>query len=86
MPFRETTEAERRSAACDLCIVIGSTLSVYPAALMPQYAVRSGARLVIINEGATELDPIADVRISARAGEVMSRILARVKVKLGVEA
>jgi NAD-dependent deacetylase len=86
MPFRETTEAERRSSACDLCIVIGSTLSVYPAALMPQYAVRAGARLVIINDGATELDDIADVRISAKAGDVMSRVLERVKVKLGAEA
>ncbi len=86
MPQRETAEAERRSSSCDLCIVIGSTLAVYPAALMPQYALRSGATLVIINEGATELDHVAHLRIDARAGEAMSRALTLVRQKLGVAA
>jgi NAD-dependent deacetylase len=83
MPMRETMEAEKRSSACDLCIVIGSTLTVYPAALMPQYAVNAGAKLVIINHGETELDHVAHVRISARAGEVMKQTLERVRQKLG---
>ena len=83
MPLRETTEAQRRSSACDLCIVIGSTLTVYPAALMPQYAVSAGAKLVIINDGETALDHVADVRVAAKAGEVMERTIARVKEKLG---
>lgn len=82
MPFRETSEAERRASACDLCIVIGSTLSVYPAALMPQHAVRNGARLVIINDGPTELDHMAHVRIVGRAGAVMPRMVASVKARL----
>ena len=38
-------EASRRAMAADLFIVIGSTLVVYPAAYMPLYAVRAGARL-----------------------------------------
>lgn len=84
MPVWETSEAQKRSSSCDLCIVIGSTLTVYPAGLMPQFAVSSGAKLVIINEGETELDRAAHVRISAKAGEVMSRAVARVKEKLGV--
>ena len=84
MPVWETTEAQRRSSSCDLCIVIGSTLSVYPAGLMPQYAVSSGAKLVIINEGETELDRAAHVRVAAKAGDVMSLAVAKVKEKLGV--
>jgi NAD-dependent deacetylase len=83
MPQRETAEAQKRSLACDLCIVIGSTLTVYPAALMPQYALRAGATLAIINQGGTELDHLAEIRIDARAGEVMSRTLAAVRGKLG---
>jgi NAD-dependent deacetylase len=86
MPLRETAEAEQRSSSCDLCIVIGSTLAVYPAGLMPRYAVNSGAKLVIINDGETELDHVAHVRISARAGEVMSLTVAKVKEKLGIES
>jgi NAD-dependent deacetylase len=84
MPPRQTAEAQRRSVACDLCVVIGSTLAVYPAALMPEYAVRSGATLVIVNEGRTELDHAAQLRIEAKAGEVMSRTLELVREKLGV--
>jgi NAD-dependent deacetylase len=84
MPQRVTAEAQRRSLACDLCIVIGSTLVVYPAALMPEYAHRSGAKLVIINEGRTELDHLAQIRIEERAGKVMSRVIALLKEKLGV--
>jgi len=63
--------------------VIGSSLVVYPAALMPYYAMQSGAKLVIINDGPTELDSAADVRISDRAGMVMSKVLEKVKAKLG---
>jgi len=49
---------------------------------MPQFAVSSGAKLVIINEGETELDRAAHVRITARAGEVMSRTVSKVKERL----
>jgi len=86
MPVRETAEAERCSSSCDLCIVIGSTLVVYPAGLMPQYAVDAGAKLVIINDGETALDHLADVRIAARAGEVMSLTMEKLKEKLGADS
>ena len=85
MPVKETMEAERRSSMCDLCIVIGSSLVVYPAALMPQYAVQSGAKLVIINEGETSLDHAADIRIDDKAGKVMSQVVKKVKAKLGTK-
>ncbi len=83
MPVGETMEAEKRSRACDLCIVIGSSLVVYPAALMPQFALNSGAKVAIINEGETELDNAAHIRISGKAGEIMPEVLQRVKSKLG---
>lgn len=85
MPVRETTEAEKRSRACDLCIVIGSSLVVYPAALMPQFALHSGARLVIINDGPTDLDSAAHVRVAGKAGDIMSQVVQKVKEKLGVK-
>lgn len=83
MPAQETAEAQRRSRACDLCIVIGSSLVVYPAALMPRYAVEFGARLIIVNRDPTDLDGAADVCLHEAAGEVMSQIIQRVKEKLG---
>lgn len=82
MPVWETMEAEKRSRECDLCIVIGSSLVVYPAALMPEFALRSGAKVAIINEGETGLDNAAHIRIREKAGEVMAEVLKRVKRKL----
>ncbi|MCL0093783.1 Sir2 family NAD-dependent protein deacetylase [Dehalococcoidia bacterium] len=82
MPAWETAEAQRRSENCDLCIVIGSSLVVYPAALMPQYALQGGARLAIINREPTDLDPSADVCIHEGAGKTMSAIMAIVREKI----
>ncbi|MFQ5924430.1 MAG: NAD-dependent protein deacylase [Dehalococcoidia bacterium] len=82
MPVRETSEAERRSRECDLMIVVGSSLVVFPAAYMPIYATESGAKLVIINVGTTSMDSSASVCINEKAGEVMSKILERVKSRL----
>ena len=71
-----TQEAEE----CDLFIVIGSSLVVYPAAYMPLYAKRSGADIVIINVGPTEQDHIADIIIDAPAGKTMTKIVERLRV------
>lgn len=67
---------------CDLFIVIGSTLVVYPAAYMPMYAVESRAKLVIINLTSTPMDSYASVLIRYKAGEVMPRIVDKVKQRL----
>ncbi len=48
--------------ACDLMLVLGSSLVVHPAAGLPLLALRSGARLAIVNDGATPLDRYADWR------------------------
>ncbi len=81
MPEKETREAERRSAACDLLLVAGSSLVVYPAAQMPLIAKDSGAKLVIVNLEATPHDQYADVVIQERTGEALSQIAARVAAK-----
>ncbi len=82
LPVEVLEEATHRSRNCDLFIVIGSTLVVYPAAYMPIYAVESGARLVIINLSPTPMDRQATVLIRAKAGETMSRIIKRVTEKI----
>ena len=79
MPERETAEAFRRSAACDVFIVIGSSLVVYPAAQMPVEAKRAGAKLVIINRDATPCDSMATIVLRAPAGPTMGAILEKVK-------
>jgi NAD-dependent deacetylase len=83
LPARVLAKASRRARDCDLCIVIGSTLVVYPAAYIPQYAADAGARLVIINLSATPLDHLAAVLVRHKAGEAMSAIVQKVREKTG---
>ncbi len=82
LPQTTRNDAIHHSRHCDLFIVIGSTLIVYPAAYMPMYAVESGAKLVIINLSPTPMDSKATVHINSKAGEAMARIVERVKSRL----
>lgn len=83
LPEAVLREATARSRECDLLIVIGSTLAVYPAAYLPAYAVEAGASLVIINLSPTPFDRDAVVLIRAKAGETMSAITEKVMEKVG---
>ncbi|MEK7714281.1 MAG: NAD-dependent deacylase [candidate division NC10 bacterium] len=79
MPAREVEEAERRSRASDLFVVVGSSLVVYPAAYMPVHAKQAGATLVIVNLAPTPLDARADLVIHGKAGEIMAAVLEGVR-------
>lgn len=81
LPQQTLAQAMREAQECDLMLVIGSSLVVYPAAYVPAEAKRAGAALVIINKGSTDQDHYADVLIGASAGETMTKILERVKAK-----
>ena len=85
MPERETQEAYNRSSLSDLFIVIGSSLSVQPAASMPVVAKRGGAKLVIINRDPTPYDEMAEFVIHGQAGSTMASILIKVKEELGMK-
>ncbi len=84
LPQKALNNAIKHSRDCDLFIVIGSTLVVYPAAYMPMYAVESGARLVIINLSPTPMDSKAAALITAKAGEAMAKIIENVRSQLPV--
>ncbi len=79
MPAETTQAAYGHSAACDLFIVIGSSLVVQPAAQMPLIAKQNGAKLVIINRDETPYDQIADYVVNAQAGLTMVIVLDIVK-------
>src|SRR6202000_1215431 len=61
MPEKEMDRAQRATLACDLMLVLGSSLVVYPAAAFPLMAKRNGALYAIVNREATEQDPYADL-------------------------
>jgi len=72
MPADKMIRAEEATLACDLFIVLGSSLVVYPAAGFPLMAKENGARLVIINKEPTEQDRYADLVIHDSIGAVLS--------------
>jgi len=60
----------------DVVLAIGSSLQVYPAADLPVHGVRSGAQLAIVNDEPTPLDPLAELVVRGRAGEVLPPAVA----------
>lgn len=77
MPVREVELAQQWAGRCDAVLAIGSTLSVYPAAYIPLEAKDAGAGYVIINQGPTEHDRIADVVVEGAAGEILTSLATR---------
>jgi len=75
MPVEAMQIANAEALACDLFLVVGSSLSVFPAAGLPVVARRNGAALVIINREPTELDPYADLVVNADIGDTLSAVL-----------
>ena len=71
MPEQEMARAEAATLACDLFIVLGSSLVVYPAAGFPLLAKRNGAELVIVNREPTEQDESADLVLHGEIGPTM---------------
>jgi len=71
MPVLAMQRAEQETLAADLCIVLGSSLVVYPAAGFPELAKRNGAALVIVNREPTGLDDLADLVLHRPIGDAM---------------
>ena len=71
MPEDAMRRAEAATRACDLFVVVGSSLSVYPAAGFPVQARRCGARLAILNRDPTPLDELAEIVLHGSIGETL---------------
>ena len=81
--FGQTLDSEvlaRAFAAADtadLAIALGSTLSVHPAASVPQRAAERGAPYVIVNRGETEHDALADLRLEGDVADLFVPAVVR---------
>jgi len=67
---------------CDLLIVLGSSLLVYPVAFYPRKALSLGAKIVIINIQETDVDSYAEVVIHEKIGDIFPRIVNIVKKEI----
>lgn len=75
MPEDKMALAQTAVEQCDLMIVAGSSLVVYPAAGFPEYAKRLGAKLVILNRDATDHDAMADLVLHLEIGPTLSYVV-----------
>jgi len=74
LPEDALARAEAASLACDLFLVLGSSLVVYPASAFPRIAKTNGAALAIVNREPTDQDAIADLVLHDEIGPVMSEV------------
>lgn len=62
------------SQECDLVVSLGSTLSVHPAASVPAQAAERGIPYVVVNQGPTDHDRIATLRLQADLVELLPKL------------
>jgi len=72
----EFAEARESAASCRLMLVVGSSLTVWPAAALTDLA----PALAIVNREPTPADRSAGVVIHALAGDTMSALVERLGV------
>jgi len=75
MPEIQMARAQDETVRCDLFMVLGSSLVVYPAAGFPRIAKRQGAKLVILNRDPTDQDDDADLVLHNEIGPTMSHVV-----------
>jgi NAD-dependent deacetylase len=83
LPQKELELADQHTRQCDLMLVLGSSLVVNPAASLVGLALRSGARVVLINRGRTPYDEAVTLRAWTGIGEVMPAAVEQVKRTFG---
>ena len=74
MPESAMLKANKAASVCDLFVVVGSSLVVYPAAGFPIVAKQNGAKLIILNRDPTALDELADLVIHREIGPTLAAV------------
>lgn len=75
LPEKAMSEAVELCREADLMLVIGSSLTIYPAAFLPQLAKNAGAKIILINLEGINRDNVADIVIKGRATEVIPKLV-----------
>jgi NAD-dependent deacetylase len=72
LPLEAINRANHLHATARLCLVIGSSLVVYPAANLPSITLDAGGQLAIVNFTPTHLDPFAALVSREPAGALLA--------------
>lgn len=78
----DLARAQAAAERADLFLAAGTSLGVYPAAALPEIALASGARLVVLNGEPTPFDDVAGIVCRDRLGELLPEIVGRLRESL----
>ncbi|HDD55378.1 MAG TPA: NAD-dependent protein deacylase [Chloroflexi bacterium] len=78
LPAQTWRAAREEILACDLLLVLGSTLTVTPVCDLPLTALSRGAEVIILNRTNTHLDHLATVYIQGNLEEILPIIADKV--------
>ena len=79
---RKLDQAFGIAAGCDLLLVVGTSAVVYPAAALPQIALRSGATVVEVNPNRTEFSDLATYCLRGSGATVLPALWQQVQAAL----
>lgn len=68
-------KAQQMAERCDVCLVVGTSALVYPAADLPVAAKLAGASVIEVNPEETVLTPLCDVSLRGNSADMLPRIL-----------
>jgi NAD-dependent deacetylase len=75
LPFEPFTRAHSLSHSCDVMLVIGTSMVVYPAAGLPYAAVTAGARVIEVNPEYTDFSGTPGViTLKGSAGDILPEL------------
>jgi NAD-dependent deacetylase len=77
------TLAARVSAGCDVCLAVGTSALVYPAASQPITALQSGAIVAEINPHPTPFTNHAQFALAGSAGVILPEVVSALRVARG---
>jgi NAD-dependent deacetylase len=79
LPFEALRFAEDCAMRSDVFFTIGTSAEVYPAALLPLMAGKSGAYVIEINTKPTAISNEVDAVLEGKSGEVLNELVETIK-------
>ena len=82
--FEEPLEkANANAKKADLCLALGSSLTIPPANKIPQsVGKKKNGKLVICNLQSTELDALSDLRVYSKVDDLMIRVMEKLDIPI----
>lgn len=82
LPRKALEFAEDRAANSDVFLSIGTSAEVYPAAMLPVIAKRTGAYAAEINPRPTAITSQMDELLAGKSGHILAELVSRLKAEM----